>query len=291
MPSDPARIARVDGRVGLDEILEGVDAQLRAPQRRDDAHRHRLAHAERIADGQHHIPHGNVVVAGKADGRQPLAIHLQHGQIGVGVAADQACLQPLAAGQNHFDLRAVAQHVMVGEDVTVTAGNHARPHVVVGVLLFLILFAQRTRWLAPAGRGVARALIHRGCHAVVVRGNAHYGRCGPAGRLAVRRGGCRPRAQVAGIWLGAQAAILRARRGQGKPPAGSIRRCSARCGARAARGIRARPGAAVCRRATGGIPALKGASAWRSGRAVRPGGTCRLLRACCGPRTRCAARA
>ena len=37
-----ARVTWVDGRIGLDEIFEGVDAQLVAPQRRDDAAGDRL---------------------------------------------------------------------------------------------------------------------------------------------------------------------------------------------------------------------------------------------------------
>ena len=47
-----ARVAGVDGRVGLDEILKSVDA-LVAPQRADDAAGHGLAHAKRVANGQH----------------------------------------------------------------------------------------------------------------------------------------------------------------------------------------------------------------------------------------------
>ena len=43
------------GGVGLDEELIVGDADLRARQRRDDAVRHRLPDAERIADRQHHV--------------------------------------------------------------------------------------------------------------------------------------------------------------------------------------------------------------------------------------------
>ena len=186
-----ARVARVDGRVGLDEVLEGVDAQLRAAQRRDDAHRHCLAHAERVADGQHHVADRDVVAVRELDGGQVLPIHLQHGQVGVRVAADQACLQAFAADQNDLDLGAVAQHVMIGEDVAVLRGDHARAHVVVGVLvLFLVTIGARR--LAAAGRGrIAVAVIHRGCHAVVMGGDADHGWCGAAGCLGIGQGGHR----------------------------------------------------------------------------------------------------
>ena len=183
-----ARVARVDGRVGLDEVLEGVDAQLRAAQRRDDAHRHRLAHAERVADGQHNVADGDVVAVRELDGGQVLPIHLQHGQVGVRITADQACLQPFATDQDDLDLRTVTQHVMVGEDVAVLRGDHARAHVVVGVLV-LFLVAIGARRLAAAGRGrIAVAVIHRGSHAVVMSSDADHGRCGTAGGLGIGQG-------------------------------------------------------------------------------------------------------
>jgi hypothetical protein len=50
-----AGIAGIDRRIGLDEELIVGDADLRARQRRDDAMRHGLADAERIADGEHHV--------------------------------------------------------------------------------------------------------------------------------------------------------------------------------------------------------------------------------------------
>ena len=50
-----AGIARVDGRVRLDEELVIGDADLGARQRRDDALRHGLADAEGVADGEHEV--------------------------------------------------------------------------------------------------------------------------------------------------------------------------------------------------------------------------------------------
>ena len=186
-----ARVARVDGRVGLDEVLEGVDAQLRAAQRRDDAHRHRLAHAERVADGQHHVPDRDVVAVCELDGRQVMPIHLQNRQVGVRVAADQPSFQAFAADQDDLDLRAVAQHVMIGEDVAVLRGDHARAHVVVGILVLFLVTIGAWR-LAAAGRGgIAVAIIHRGSHAVVMGSNAHHGGCGAAGCLGIGQGGHR----------------------------------------------------------------------------------------------------
>src|SRR6516162_3482441 len=48
----PARIARIDGRVGLNEILIAFDARA-AAERADNPGGHGLAEAKRIADGEH----------------------------------------------------------------------------------------------------------------------------------------------------------------------------------------------------------------------------------------------
>ena len=80
-----ARIAGIDGGVGLDEELIVGDADLRAGQRRDDAARHRLADAERIADGEHEIADFEAVGVAELDGRElnALGVEAQHGKIGL----------------------------------------------------------------------------------------------------------------------------------------------------------------------------------------------------------------
>ena len=62
-------IAGIDWRIGLDEILEGVDAQVRAAERLDDPHGDSLADSERIAYGQHHVADDNVFHAAQRYGR------------------------------------------------------------------------------------------------------------------------------------------------------------------------------------------------------------------------------
>ena len=50
-----ARIAWIDGRIGLDEILVSLLTNTRAAECADNAGRHSLAKAERIADGDHEV--------------------------------------------------------------------------------------------------------------------------------------------------------------------------------------------------------------------------------------------
>ena len=50
-----AGVADVDGRVGLDEVLEGGHAELTAAGGADDALRDGLRQADRVADGEHDV--------------------------------------------------------------------------------------------------------------------------------------------------------------------------------------------------------------------------------------------
>ena len=65
-----ARIARIDRGVGLDEELIIADADLGARHRRDDAVRHGLADAERIADRQHQVADLQIVGIGEVQRRE-----------------------------------------------------------------------------------------------------------------------------------------------------------------------------------------------------------------------------
>ena len=65
-----AGVAGIDRRIGLDEILEGVDAQMRAAQGADDAHGHGLPDAEGVADGEHNVTHFHFIGVAKGDAGQ-----------------------------------------------------------------------------------------------------------------------------------------------------------------------------------------------------------------------------
>ncbi|OIQ66910.1 hypothetical protein GALL_515190 [mine drainage metagenome] len=119
-----AGVAGVDGRIGLDEIFKGVDAELGAAQRADDALRHRLADAEGVADGQHHVAHPGACVVAEGDDRQLAQLDAQHRQIGVRVASDQDGRCLAAASQSDFNLVGTFDHVVICEDVAIRADDH-----------------------------------------------------------------------------------------------------------------------------------------------------------------------
>ena len=54
-----------------------------------------------------------------------MKIDLQHGQIGVRVGADDACLGGAPVGQGHLDFVGILDHVMVGQDVALLADDDA----------------------------------------------------------------------------------------------------------------------------------------------------------------------
>jgi hypothetical protein len=97
--SAPPELPGVDRGVGLDEVLEGVDAEVRAAERRDDAHGHRLPDAERVADGEHDVADAKVSIWPKVMAGQFFGLDLQDGEIGFRVAADDfafRCLPSLS---------------------------------------------------------------------------------------------------------------------------------------------------------------------------------------------------
>ena len=82
-----AGVARIDGRVGLDEIF--IHAAIgHAVLRADDAFGHGLADAERIADGQHHVADADFLAVGEGHGGQVICLDLHDGYICFWVGAD-----------------------------------------------------------------------------------------------------------------------------------------------------------------------------------------------------------
>jgi hypothetical protein len=64
-----ARVAGVDGRIRLDEVFHLLDAETGAAGGADDTAGHRLAYAERIADGEHDVANFNFARNRPASGR------------------------------------------------------------------------------------------------------------------------------------------------------------------------------------------------------------------------------
>src|SRR3989338_6173279 len=84
-----AGIAWVDRGVGLDETLKGVQPQMIALECADDANGDSLPHAERVADGEHHIAHLRLLRVTEGDGGKLAGqFDLDDGEVGFRVRAE-----------------------------------------------------------------------------------------------------------------------------------------------------------------------------------------------------------
>ncbi len=78
-----ARIAGVDGRIGLDEIFVVFNAEVGAALGADDAHGDGLADAEGVADGEHIVADLHLVGIADGDGVKVAGVDLHNSDIGL----------------------------------------------------------------------------------------------------------------------------------------------------------------------------------------------------------------
>ena len=120
-----ARIARVDGCVGLYEVFKGVDAQLVAPQCRHDATGNSLPHTKRVAYGQNNIANLKLLGAVHHHHGQFFKTDFEHSQIGFRVGANHFGLRTPAIVEHHQNFICTFNHVVVGENVALRADDDA----------------------------------------------------------------------------------------------------------------------------------------------------------------------
>ena len=229
-----ARVAVVDRRVGLQEVLVAAVADAgRPPLGADDAHRHGLADAERIAEGQDDVADAHLVRVAVGERRQAGGLDPHHRQVARRIAADQRAGQRAPVGQVDLDPIGVGHHVVIGQHVAVGADDHTRSEAALaagtGVLTEALAeeLAQRRRKIGRRGLdALLDAQGHDGRrHAVDDRG---VGRAGQwQGRDGDGTGRRRRGAWSGGSDGGAATEKGRAeRRGSaGRPPPVVIREC------------------------------------------------------------------
>ncbi len=120
----PARIAGIDRRVGLDEVLERIDAELAAPECGYDSHGHGLADTEGVADREHHVSHAQRIGVAEHDRRERNALDLEHRDVGVRVGTDCLRLEFLAVGERDLYLVGGFDDVVIGENVSLGTDDH-----------------------------------------------------------------------------------------------------------------------------------------------------------------------
>src|ERR1700716_2371490 len=112
-----ARVSEIDRRIGLDEVLEGCDAQLLTAGCAHDAVCHGLRQANRVADRQYDI--ANLELIGTTEHRdgQRRQVNFEHREICIWIASDNVSVRDAAVSERHLDGVGVRDHVMVGHDV------------------------------------------------------------------------------------------------------------------------------------------------------------------------------
>src|SRR3984893_8623281 len=123
--SGTARIAPVDRRIDLQEVIVGPGANV-APARRNDTGRNRSPQSEGIADRDHPVAHpwrgGGEVhrLVGTA------LLDFQESEIGFLVGSDDGCRHGFAVVQGHGDLGGVLDDVVVRDNIAIGGDNEPR---------------------------------------------------------------------------------------------------------------------------------------------------------------------
>src|SRR5579864_7871543 len=153
----PARIAAVDGGIGLDVIVVRAGRDI-AIARRDDTCRHRTAEAEGIADRDHPFAKAQFVgIAELHRGQRLRRLELENRNIGLLVDADQLGLDLGAVIENDVDLVGVGNDVIIGHDNPRRVDDEAGTERI--GLVRLHVAAPRTTLAAPVLEKVVEELL------------------------------------------------------------------------------------------------------------------------------------
>ena len=124
-----AGIAGVDCGIGLDEILETIDAELIASERAHNSEGDGAAEAKRIADGENDVTDLNGFGRSERDRGQVVALRLDHGKIGFGIAAAHMRVHLAAVGQHDFDVVGAFYDVIARQDVALGRDDDTRAEI------------------------------------------------------------------------------------------------------------------------------------------------------------------
>lgn len=119
-----AGVARVNGRIGLYEILVTFYAETAAPQGADDSRGDGLVEAERIADRHHEVTNTELVRVARGDLRQVVGVDPDNGHVRVRVGPHQFRLELPAVVERNLDLIRFFDDVGIGHHQTLIRIDH-----------------------------------------------------------------------------------------------------------------------------------------------------------------------
>ncbi len=112
----PARIAGVDGGIGLDEVLEAGATDTAATEGTDNTAGHRLTQTERVPDGDHEVADAQGVGIRQRDRLQVVRVDSDHGDVGGRVGTHHLGLVLAPVMERNQDGVGTRDHVAVGEN-------------------------------------------------------------------------------------------------------------------------------------------------------------------------------
>ena len=121
------RVALVDGRVGLNEVLAmAIPDSSRAALRADNAHGDGLPDAQWVPEGQHHVAHADLIGVSERNRGQTARLDLEDGEVARGVPPHDFRIEETLVGKLDAHPSGIRDDVLVGEHVTIIADHHPR---------------------------------------------------------------------------------------------------------------------------------------------------------------------
>src|SRR5262249_11135153 len=125
-------VAGIDGRIGLDGLVNESALSLQRADRADDAAGHGSAEAEWIADGIDLLPDYEVLGISDLGLGHGLGWDLNHGQIVNRVSADDLRPVFLLIARGDFKLTGAFDNVEIRQDVPFAVNHKTRSHTLLG---------------------------------------------------------------------------------------------------------------------------------------------------------------
>ena len=114
-----ARVAEVNRRIGLDEILVARNADIAAALRTHDTSSHRVAQSKGIADGDYPFADLQGIGIGQFENGQVLGINFDYGNLGLGVRPDQLGGELAIVREVYCDFLGLTDQMIVRQDVAI----------------------------------------------------------------------------------------------------------------------------------------------------------------------------
>ena len=135
----PAGIAGIEGRVGLQHIIDqpaGLRAQT-APERAHHAGGDRVLESVRVADGDRELADAHAARRAEHHRGQRVAADADDGDVGVGILADEIGVARQAVGESGADVLRAVHYVAVREQQPVGREREARAGAAAALELYL----------------------------------------------------------------------------------------------------------------------------------------------------------